>query len=830
MALISLTLTGFIGIRDGMGRETISIDFRQLTGDARLVAIVGDNGRGKTTILDNMTCYPVMPSKAGRDGLGAFSYYDEVYLPENHKILVWDQGGKVYRKHLVIRLGAKRRTEAYLHVRHGGEWKPVRIPDGTVSDGKMETYTRCIEHVAGPEAVFLTTCFAAQNRRPLSKYDNAEIKALFGELLALSEIRDLGLRAAETAKLLRTGLLPLRQQRQLRHDELASLERECAVLSEEAGRAEALRQMLRQSKAQLARACTARAELAAQATYDGRLQAQRQGLQHEREQAVMDHRSAMLSFQQREERSLAQEKALERAAADRAESRRRSLAAYDQQRAILADLRDQRDRVLHAMHAVPRRQMVVEGRQRQAAAVQAKVDLAARLTAELSHVQHNIAANEHAAGKAVLHCADLKRRFGLTAEVPCSGTDLQPRCKLLADAHAARPLIPSAEGEVERLAQARDRLQQDAGKLAAELQSLGTPAALLSTLSRKLQCAEQRLRATTALAARWPDVEAAGGQLAIVEAQIATLHDEVQGEDAHVMAQRQSLFAERADLRQQQATQTMTFDAALAKIDTSIAALPPAFDSRALTTAEQHVVQALATVDRYEQELATATANSQRHEALNARMLALRQAIVEIDQQLARIEASCTVWATCSKALGNDGVIALSIEDAGPELSALTNDLLAACYGPRFTASLKTQVASAKGELGEGFAIIVHDANSGRSKNLTKMSGGERVWINESLTRAMALYLARKSATRSDTLFSDEADGALSPGHKRMFIAMKRAVLNIGEYHQEFFITHTPELVELADAVIDLDQYASEACSSQRVSASEALLYDDQYC
>lgn len=55
--------------------------------------LTGRNGRGKSTILDNMTPYPVMPSRAGSDGLGAFSYYDEVYLPENHKELEWAMDG-----------------------------------------------------------------------------------------------------------------------------------------------------------------------------------------------------------------------------------------------------------------------------------------------------------------------------------------------------------------------------------------------------------------------------------------------------------------------------------------------------------------------------------------------------------------------------------------------------------------------------------------------------------------------------------------------------------------------------------------------------------------
>ena len=112
---------------------------------------------------------------------------------------------------------------------------------------------------------------------------------------------------------------------------------------------------------------------------------------------------------------------------------------------------------------------------------------------------------------------------------------------------------------------------------------------------------------------------------------------------------------------------------------------------------------------------------------------------------------------------------------------------------------------SGKGEQREGFDIVVHDGESGQSKSVGLMSGGERVWINECLTRAVALYLAQHSGRRYATLFSDEADGALDPERKRMFMAMKREVLRLGGYEQEFFVSQTPELTAMADAVIDLD-------------------------
>jgi DNA repair protein SbcC/Rad50 len=54
MQVLRLTLKGFRGIRDGLGRDSLTLDFERLADGAHLVALAGDNGRGKTTVMDNM--------------------------------------------------------------------------------------------------------------------------------------------------------------------------------------------------------------------------------------------------------------------------------------------------------------------------------------------------------------------------------------------------------------------------------------------------------------------------------------------------------------------------------------------------------------------------------------------------------------------------------------------------------------------------------------------------------------------------------------------------------------------------------------------------------
>ena len=140
MQPLSLTLKGFRGVRDGLGRDVLTIDFEHMTKGAELVALAGANGRGKTTVMDNMQPYLTMPSRASMAGPGGFSYYDHVCLPESEKDLLWSHNGQRYRSQAVIRVNGRRKTEAYLFaLADNGAWRPLVLDDGTVSDGKVET-------------------------------------------------------------------------------------------------------------------------------------------------------------------------------------------------------------------------------------------------------------------------------------------------------------------------------------------------------------------------------------------------------------------------------------------------------------------------------------------------------------------------------------------------------------------------------------------------------------------------------------------------------------------------------------------------------------------
>jgi exonuclease SbcC len=173
-----------------------------------------------------------------------------------------------------------------------------------------------------------------------------------------------------------------------------------------------------------------------------------------------------------------------------------------------------------------------------------------------------------------------------------------------------------------------------------------------------------------------------------------------------------------------------------------------------------------------------------------------------IETEISIIKEEIVNWIILAKACSNDGIVALELDDAGPSIASVANDLLHACYGPRFSVRLETQATKNDGGLKETFDITVFDAERDEVKSIRDMSGGEVTYIEDAITRAFCIYNLHRSDRKFETMYTDEKDGALDPDRKHEFLAIKQQALQVGTHTREFFITQTPELYEQADARI----------------------------
>jgi exonuclease SbcC len=208
------------------------------------------------------------------------------------------------------------------------------------------------------------------------------------------------------------------------------------------------------------------------------------------------------------------------------------------------------------------------------------------------------------------------------------------------------------------------------------------------------------------------------------------------------------------------------------------------------------------------------------------RIAAAGERTVELRAQIAKLDLDISEWQLTEKAM--EGIITLEIDDAGPTVSAITNDILFSCYGPRFAVSIKTQTEKANGtEMKEDFDIVVFDSERDERKSLSVMSGGEETWLDDAISRGISLFNASRGGKHYQTLFSDEKDGRLTERKRKEFMAVKRKVLELGGFDAEYFISHTKEIQEMADSVIDLNDFLtarseSNGAEGSRVSGREA--------
>jgi exonuclease SbcC len=800
-----LKLRGFIGIRDGLGLDEIEIDFSNIDGD--LVAIVGPNGAGKTTLLDNMHPYRIMPSRATGYSPKSFSYYDHTY-GEALKELEWEYGGQTYRSIIVIRGGGKtKKQECFLQVLcldHAGDsWQPVELPDRTVSDGKAETYDRCVEHILGSPELFFTAAFACQGRPSLSDYANADIKALMSELLGLDHILALGERAAEVAKGARAQLEAIRG----RAERAARVAADKSQAEQDLARHEAGAQQLQSHKAsargaaaaasrRLAEARVAQAHIADQQRRRDTLKSQIAAVEQRRDLELANVRSAFATS--RSER----QSVLEHCQRDAAQVEQ-AIAAAQGRIGKTETLLARRDEIETAAGRLSELEQEIGGAEAQAVEAERAVAEFNDADARLRQLKAEGAAlrNEH---------DGMQERCRLIGEVPCQGTDLQGRCKLLADANAAAASLPAK-------AEALEQKRKEYEDARAQVLALGAPAESLAEARRRIAALRVEQKRMSEVAAMRLALETAAASLEADRAAIATASEQRERIREREEVTRMTLAnlpaAEETRLTEVRASFESEIDALQKELD----ALPIP-DAAELGKAEQEAVEAEAEIARLDAEIAKTSAS----------VAALRERIANLDRDAAelagdvarakRLEDEIAHWTLLAKALGRDGIVALCIDDAGPTLTAIANDLLTTCYGPRFTVSIETQRETTKQTLAETFDIKVFDAERDTVKSIRDTSGGERIWLNESMTRAIALYQAQASGRNYECLFSDESDGALDPDKKRQFMMMKRRVLELGKYRREFFISHTPDLQAAADGRLDM----SELRASGHVVVPEA--------
>ena len=177
-----------------------------------------------------------------------------------------------------------------------------------------------------------------------------------------------------------------------------------------------------------------------------------------------------------------------------------------------------------------------------------------------------------------------------------------------------------------------------------------------------------------------------------------------------------------------------------------------------------------------------------------------------LDAEIKAGQSIAADWLRLAQDIGREGIQAMEIDAAVPELNAITNALLHEAFGPRWTVEFKTTRLSADGSRSiEDLEIRVLDTKQGRDGTAEMCSGGELVIVGTAVSLALTSKACQRFGGERVTLVRDESGAALSPENARAWITMlKVAAKQINAAHC-LIVTHSPEIADLCDARIEIE-------------------------
>ncbi|MDP2883710.1 MAG: hypothetical protein Q8P51_01650 [Ignavibacteria bacterium] len=796
MKPISLHLRGSIGVRDGLGLEEISIDFTRFC--PGLICLVGPNGSGKTSILDNIHPYLCL---ASRDGYLASHFY----LEDSYRDFTFEMESTRYRS--LIMIDAKTgKNEAYLYMN-----------DHPLNDGKIVSYKQALESLIGPPELFFQSIFSGQGTVGFTDLTPAKRKELFFELLNLQKYESYSQHAREAAEELEKSLAAKKAIIEQSEEELQSRPQVLASIEAATARRCELQGSVQLHEQVFERICQDQSDLRQ------KLEAR---IQQRKEATALDEEIRPLAIRLRkigEMYSLEKKKGeLKIAAVEKELARIRTICSHKEDIALrVEELRSLREEA-RRLEVLEKEAYEIGRVEAEARAVhQREREQYQQNRARLVRERDRITSEERLLRKTIDHELSLcegelervRKSAALIDTVGCSLIEgLPEQCVLLSKAVEAREAIPELERRLRILRSSQYIEQQGALQLGREL----------------LACDAQR----TSLEQSAPTFD----ETRFVRLMAALGYDRSKHEDVRLQISTLQKKGWEQLLEEVKIAESVELEkrSALASIDEQLSELEARYErelgeARELLAGKQARRLAIV-IDEDLLDETSYEASKKRikkilehvqsdelacaGEIASGRMLvekldALEERNRQTHSEANRLAERITDWRLIQRACSKDGIPALELDAAGPAISRIANALLASSFGSRFQIRFETTRLSkdSKKQL-ETFGVRIYGEDG--EKSIEDLSGGEQVWIERAIAEAIAIHLSESSQHSFQSTFQDEADGPLDPENKQNYLAMLRESFKLGRRHYAFIVTQTPDIWQQVDQRIHLDPARSE--------------------
>lgn len=756
MKIMSLRLRGFTGIRRGLGLEDLTLDFSNLSG---LIALSGENGKGKSTVIDCMSPYRQLASRSG-------ALQRHVFLRDSLKELCFEYAGDSYRTLIKIDSDSER-TEAFV-------WKND-IPQ---VNGKVTEYDRYITGLFGSSQLFFSSVFCAQNAEKISDMTTGELKKLFSEFLKLERLVEFentakqctalliaksdGIqRDIQAAKKSLEGMESLDEKLdntqanmketkliiKILTQEMIDMERNIETMRANVAGNAAIMQRVKDMEATILR-------LDAEESSDTSAAEKELSVLREKTIAIMNDVKATESLLEKKaaiEKAIFEMTVLEAHISDNAE---RVTTLYSEQ---LIPLNDQFRLSLSELEASK-----------------------GRLSAGISDPNVKILETNIRVLKSKLH--DLEKKDPECISTTCSFITGALRAQDELAEIEPRLLKLRAEIETQSTAEQEiiSRKSQETTGILSQLEAAG---ALKKEIEAKTAVLKTNLAAVRVIAADQ-------SKIAVAEARLDDLRQ--RKEEAITDGKRIKAAWDERIARKRSETEAICLEMKNAKQNVDVMAENKLSDIQSVLASHR------ARMDEETSSMARLGAARVVIEKEIAAKAAIEARISDMIAEYGRLASETAEWLYLKNTCSKDGLRALEIDSVAPIISGYANDLLTQTFGPQYTVKLRTQDE----ETGKEVLDILTIREDGSEVNIENLSGGERVWSLKALSLAMTLISKERSGRDFKTMFCDESDGALDTGNAINFVQMYRSLMGIAEIDTCFFISHKEETIGLADHVL----------------------------
>lgn len=732
--------------------------------EKRKVALIGDNGAGKSTVFDCI--FAAIYGDVTKPN-GIYSLFKG--SKEGMIDLIFDMKGREYRiKRLIDGVGRKQ--------------KPWFYVDGQpITEGKVAEFETAVQTAIGvSKEAFLASVYNCQTQKgnPLSLNDR-ERRDLLTEVLGLGQFdgpynlaceadTETG-KAFEKLKLEASYISASMGDIPALDAEKNELDQEISTLEKQIGDIDAETQKARQAMAD--------AKANAQNLEELKRQIQ---VSESKITSIEGEKKAILEKIQKNQTELLGKADAIRAAVTETEKLKAEQATFEGFRADAFTKAESISREHSASLKVDRDALTA---QRETLTLlekarQAKEQQRTRLETQLEGLETQV--------------SNLQSAASTLDAVPCKDTPMHGTCPLLAHANESKSTVAAKQAEIQAIKSALDSVRIDLAPEQAQKQKV---AALAEALEAKEAIDPSR--------EYWDKAEAFGKQITLTTKRIQDLAELVKN----------APYLDGVEER------IAGYNTELDRLEISLKSEKTALEEAQRKLSEASTVTTtISTLEAKVLELEGSKGNLQksRDEKVSAvavllsKIDATQAAMVELEKNTEKqrevVDRLCTLQ-VLREGLGPKGARALKIDAAGPEISELVNALLRECYGQKFTIAIKTlrELTSKDGEMRECLEFAIIDNETGEETPVENKSGGEQQLIKEVISLGLCIYQRRRAGVDTRTIIRDESCSALTEENTQRYVKMLDRACEIGGFDQVLFVSHKSCAQAMADAVIAIE-------------------------